>query len=407
MKWFDAAQANDLDYIMANTKKNSGRADQAFLSKTALMYAAGLGYTDLCSYLLDYEAGMRSELGCTALMYAASTEHAAVVRLLVEAEGGLVNNDGDSALVFAVRFYRYENVRILYARECNLVDRSGARLVDKERYSQRQRAANDISGDSAEKEREMTALIEELSAGVKASYDYPSRLDGQDGGADQWRSADDFAQPQFVQSSESSTDVTSTTALEEACLVDTHLIEIAAMTEAVGIQASTTPQKAIRVSSSLADDNRATTPLGCNSRRRNIRDSDIANLEKRTTLLEKANETLRNKNLLLTDTVMRQKDELNITKGILRAVMTSQDRESLVVDSSDARSASIEMTLDRICSLDFNADDRCAPVSKEDLRFLENEFKAIRRENKLLHDNVSLLISRVDAVLCSLEPPRH
>ena len=66
--------------------------------RTALVYAAQLGHTDVVRAPASREQGMRDSAGETALLKAARRNHPDVARLLLS-ECGLKDNEGKTALI--------------------------------------------------------------------------------------------------------------------------------------------------------------------------------------------------------------------------------------------------------------------------------------------------------------------
>lgn len=90
------------------------------LGKTALMYAAEKGHTEIVRLLMLKESRMQDQEGRTALFYASWHRHIACVKLLVDREAGLVKNNGYSSLMVAAVHGYTDVCQLLLAKERGL-----------------------------------------------------------------------------------------------------------------------------------------------------------------------------------------------------------------------------------------------------------------------------------------------
>ncbi|EET02674.1 Hypothetical protein GL50581_61 [Giardia duodenalis ATCC 50581] len=92
--------------------------------KTALMWAARQGHTEVVRLLGEHEGGVQDSNGMTALMWAAHNGHTECVKLLLEKEVGMQNKDGWSALMWAA-VRRHEQIVELLKEEGGMKDKGG------------------------------------------------------------------------------------------------------------------------------------------------------------------------------------------------------------------------------------------------------------------------------------------
>ncbi|EFO64148.1 Protein 21.1 [Giardia lamblia P15] len=122
-----AASENKIDQakkllFQANLRDKDG--------KTALMYAAESGCTDIVNLLLDKEACKGDDQGRTALMYAVATKSYECAKILFSKEAKMTTNNkhrhkGTTALMVAARANDVELVKILMDKEANLTRDDG------------------------------------------------------------------------------------------------------------------------------------------------------------------------------------------------------------------------------------------------------------------------------------------
>lgn len=122
-KWFAAADDGDLDYILLHYGEMVGKQDSQFLDRTALMFAANRGHYEICEILAlgkPSEVTIVNRRGNTALHFAASSGHVSIINMLAPLEARVRNENGDTALTHAILNGHVEAVRALIPFELDL-----------------------------------------------------------------------------------------------------------------------------------------------------------------------------------------------------------------------------------------------------------------------------------------------
>lgn len=125
---------NDIHSVWQLIPQRAGEQDMD--GRTAMMYAAQKGYTEMVRLLVDKEARIQTPYGTTALMDAACNGHTNVVRLLCDREGGMCTNAkhtvgaGLTALMLAAHEGHVECVRLLADKELSMRCANGKNAID-------------------------------------------------------------------------------------------------------------------------------------------------------------------------------------------------------------------------------------------------------------------------------------